>query len=148
MSKVERVRELLEGLPSPDEMKERLAEGWRPIAVEWERGASEDDAASRRRRYEVPYGVRISGDCFHLEEDPEEMGALTMMLALLLSDRTLSEVADQLNRQGHRTRERKPWSQVTVFDMLPRLIEAGPEIKEGESWNAESARWGTRSQDL
>ncbi len=33
-----------------------------------------------------------------------------------------------------RTREDKPWSRISVFNMLPRLIEIGPTLFPSQEW--------------
>jgi hypothetical protein len=46
----------------------------------------------------------------------------------------MSGVADELNRQGFRTRKGEKWTAAAVFDLLPRMIEAGPRIFTKEEW--------------
>ena len=69
-----------------------------------------------------------------LEESPEEMNALTLILELIVQDRSLSSMADTLNNQGFRTRDGSKWTVVTVYNMLPRLIEVSPRIFTKDSW--------------
>lgn len=59
---------------------------------------------------------------------------MTIMLEMIVEDKSLSSVADSLNSQQIKTREGTAWSQVSVFYMLPRLIEATPQIFSSESW--------------
>lgn len=80
-------------------------------------------------RAEVPFGLRVTDDCVHLEENGVERGALVQMLDLIARDKSLSEVARELNRVGYRTRAGSPWTQTAVFNMLPRLIEAAPDLR-------------------
>jgi hypothetical protein len=77
---------------------------------------------------EVPYGLRVADDCVHLEEDPGERRAMELMLKLLSSDKAMSQIAQDLNEHGLRTRSGSLWTQTAVFNMLPRLIEAAPHI--------------------
>ena len=49
------------------------------------------------------------------------------MMELTIQDGPYSSIADELNRRGFRTREGVRWTPVSVFQMLPRLIEVGPE---------------------
>ena len=60
---------------------------------------------------------------------------MKLMLALIAGDHPLSKIAEELNTRGHLMRNGKPWSQVTVFNMLPRLIEMAPEILSAEEWS-------------
>jgi hypothetical protein len=58
------------------------------------------------------------------------------MMELTIQDGPYSGIADELNRRGFRTRQGTPWTPVSVFQMLPRLIEAGPKIFHSEEWRA------------
>ncbi len=132
MKKRERIRDLLSAQPAPDYLRLRSDEGWRPVAMEWEREVEEPAPAAAREP--VPYGLRVSSDCLYLEENPSEMEALRVILALIADDQPLSRVASDLNRRGFRTRAGSEWSQVHVFQMLPRLIEAAPRIMTDAEW--------------
>jgi len=69
-----------------------------------------------------------------LEEDPEESVALAAMMELLIEEGPYYRVADELNRRGFRTRKGSKWSPVSVFQMLPRLIEVGPRLFSSDKW--------------
>jgi hypothetical protein len=58
------------------------------------------------------------------------------MMEQIVQDEPLSKVAQELNSRGHRTRQGTKWSPVAVFNLLPRLIEAGPRIFSSEEWVA------------
>lgn len=135
----ERMREQLTGLPTSEYLEAKAREGWRPLAIEWEREATGGGAASGWRQ-EVPFGLRVSPDCQHLEEHPREKESMKLMIALIVDDRSLSKVAEGLNQSGFRQRSGAPWTQVAVFNMLPRLIEAGPQILSMEEWFTTKAR--------
>jgi hypothetical protein len=139
MKKTERLRESLSTLPDPEYWKAKLDEGWTPVAIEWERPL---DAAGESRvlKHEVPYGLRVSQDCHYLEEHPTEKKVLKMILALIVGDKPLSEVAEELNRRDYRMRSGARWTQVTVFNTLPRLIEVAPEILSAEEWSTNKKR--------
>jgi hypothetical protein len=77
---------------------------------------------------DVPFGLRVADDCMHLEEDPVERRTIEMMLKLISRDKSISQIAKELNTHGLRTRTGSPWTQTAVFNMLPRLIEAAPQI--------------------
>jgi hypothetical protein len=46
----------------------------------------------------------------------------------------MSQAAAALNQRGYRRRDGGKWRQIDVFDLLPRLIEAGPKILSTEEW--------------
>ena len=115
--------------------EERKAEGWRLVAVDWEREAPEGSAGGRVRREEVPYGLRVSDDCFHLEENPDEAECLTAMMELIVRDEPISQIAAGMNARGLRDRRGQPWTSVTVYRLLPRLIETGPHILSAAEWS-------------
>jgi hypothetical protein len=103
-----------------------LASGWRIAAIVWEREKPDDGV--KPRESEVPYGFRIADDCDRLVEDSFEQQVLAAMLDLFAHDLPPSRVAEELNRRGYRTRSGSDWNQVSVFNMHPRLIEAGPRL--------------------
>jgi hypothetical protein len=129
MAKVERIREVLHGPLTEDYVRERLEENWKLVAVEWERESGGEGSQAAPIREEVPYGMKIAGDCLHLEENPSELRVLELILDSISMDKSLSVVASELNRSGFRTRSGSPWTQVAVFNLLPRLIDAAPEIR-------------------
>lgn len=140
MKNKERIRENLTSVPGPEYWKDKADEGWRPVAIEWERETPSTPDATGWTRREVPYGLRVSEDCHYLEDDPAEKDTLKRMLALIVGDQPLSKVAEELNRQGRQTRDGADWTQVTVFNMLPRLIEAAPEFLSAEEWTTSKKR--------
>ena len=129
---IEREREFLSGPLTAEYLAARVAAGWRAVTVEWEREGN--SPSSERNTREVPYGLRVAGDCRHLEEDPAEREALLRMLDLIAHDYPLSKVAADLNSLGLRTRSGARWSAPAVFELLPRLMEAGPQIVTSEEW--------------
>ncbi len=134
MAKIERVREVLSSPPTAEYWQEKAEEGWRPVAVEWEREI-EEAAGEQPLKEEVPYGLQVSDDCLYLEENPSELEAMRLMLEQIVADRPLSAAAEELNRRGLRQRGGAEWTQVTVFNSLPRLIEMAPRIYSSEEWN-------------
>jgi hypothetical protein len=133
MTKLQRVREVPSGPLTPDYVSQKAKEGWKLTAVEWEREV-EEPAGSMTE--EVPYGLRVSPDCSHLEENAAEKQALIQMMDLIVQDAPLSLVAEELNRKGYRTRSGANWTPGSVFDMLPRLIQIGPRIFSSTEWTA------------
>jgi hypothetical protein len=134
MAGLERVRESLEGSLDPEYLKQREKAGWRLVGVEWEREAGAAAAEPEPRIEEPPFGVRVGGDCEHLEENPQEMQFLLSMMELIIQDISLTKVAEELTRKGYRTRKGTEWGPVAVFNMLPRLIELTPRIFASEEW--------------
>ena len=130
---MERIRETLEDGVDRDALERKQREGWRAVAIEWERDAPGEPALVRERE-EIPYGARVSVDGLHLEESPEEMQVLTAMMDLMVQDRSFSQIAQRLNGQGFRTRRGTEWTQVSVFQMLPRVVEFGPRVFRSEEW--------------
>ncbi|MFZ0708014.1 MAG: recombinase family protein [Candidatus Korobacteraceae bacterium] len=136
---IERIRESVSGPLNQAELQTRTAEGWKLVAVEWERERADAEAASQAEA-EVPFGLKVSGDCAHLEEDANEREVLVAMMELTIQDGPYSSIADELNRRGFRTREGVRWTPVSVFQMLPRLIEVGPKIFNSEDWQKRRER--------
>lgn len=134
MAKMERLREVVAGLPSAERVAEKAADGWRLIAVEWEREVRGSDSDSGRVKEEIPFGLKVSKDCLHLEEDPAETETLQLVLEMIVEDKTMSDVADELNRRGLKTRRSTDWTQPSVFALLPRVIEVAPRIFSTEEW--------------
>jgi Recombinase len=134
MSNIERSRQVVQGQFGPDDFQQKLSEGWKPIAIEWEREVATQSETVTAPAPEVPYGLRVSGDCAHLESDPSEREVLFQIMELTIQDGPYSGIAAELNRRGYRTRNGQPWTPISVFQMLPRLIEAGPGILNSDEW--------------
>ena len=134
MAKPERVRESVEGSLDPDYVKQRGRAGWRLVAVEWQRESEAAAPEPAPHVEETPFGVRVAGDCEHLEENPQEMQFLLTMMELIIQDVSIVKIAEELNRKGYRTRKGTEWGPVAVFNMLPRLIELTPRIFATEEW--------------
>jgi hypothetical protein len=128
------LREVLTTVLTPEYVARRAADGWKPVAVEWERETSEAAEPAGEIVEEIPYGLQVAADCRHLEENPAEKEVLVRIMEQIVQDEPLSKIAGELNRGGHRTRQGTKWSPVAVFNLLPRLIEAGPRIFSSEDW--------------
>ncbi len=132
-----RVRELVWEPPSPHYFMEKARHGWTLVALEWERETAEEQSAPTGLNCDVPFGLRLAADSHTLEEDPEEREILTRMLNLIVKDDfPFSRVVQELNTNGFRDRNGRPWTQSAVFDMLPRLVEVAPTIFSSEEWEA------------
>ena len=137
MKEVERFREPVSALPTPSTHEKKQKEGWRLVALEWEREGAREAPEGRRP---IPYGLRISTDCQHLEVDPAEKDVVATIIAMIAGDHPLSRIAAELNRRGSRTRSGAEWTQLKIFQMLPRVIELGPEILSQREWSASKRR--------
>ena len=126
MAKIERIRQDVPGSFGPEELAQKTGQGWKLVAVEWEREVPEEQATVVE---EVPFGLQVvANDPPHLEENPKEREVLFLMMELTIQDGPYSVIAEELNRRGYRTRQGMKWTPVSVFQMLPRLIEVGPRI--------------------
>lgn len=137
MSRTQRERQSVNQPLNSQEVKQRTDAGWRMVAVEWEREVSEEQAASRE---DAPFGFRLSPETASLEVNPAEWQALVVMMDMTVQEGPYWTIAEELNRQGFRTREGDPWTPISVFQMLPRLIEVGPRIFATEEWRKRRAR--------
>lgn len=140
MARVERIRESVTGTVDADHMRQKTEAGWRLVALEWQREIQSEEGESETLIQDVPYGLRVSTDCLHLVEDPDEKNALMMMMELIVREDPFSQVATELNERGFRTRNGSLWTPVSVFNMLPRLIEVGPNIFSSAEWEARRER--------
>jgi hypothetical protein len=133
----ERIRQTLSGRLTQDQIEKFQAQGWNPVAIEWERviPSTEQTGSKVPAVEDPPFGLRIGEDCLTLREDPEETEILATMMELIIQDGPYSSIAEELNRRGFVTRQGSKWSPVAVFEMLPRLIEAGPKILSAEEWH-------------
>jgi len=90
MAAKEHVKERIEGIPPSEYFQVRQQAGWRLVAVEWER---ESGAAGEAPTEEVPYGLRVAGDCQHLEYEPNEMATLTLLMELIIQEHGFPQMA-------------------------------------------------------
>jgi hypothetical protein len=138
MPSLQRKREVLSSPLTAADLERKAGEGWKPVAVIWERQVDGQEAATAPALADiaqpVPYGLKIAEDCVALEQDLQEREALLLMLEMIVQDKPLSETAEELNRRGFRTRLNSKWTPGSVFDMLPRLIEVGPRVFSTQEW--------------
>lgn len=132
------MREILSGPLTAADLERKAAEGWKPAAVIWARevpsGPSAGEPPLADITQPVPFGLKIAEDCASLEQDMQEREALLLMLEMIIQDKSLSVIAEELNQRGFRTRLNSKWTPGSVFDMLPRLIEVGPRVFSTEEW--------------
>ena len=140
MAKIERIREVVTGSVDLEYMRQKTEAGWKLVAMEWRREIEGEEAAQQVMVEEIPYGLRVASDCSRLEEDPAERTVLMQMMELIVQDYSVTLTAAELNKRGLRTREGGPWTPVSVFNMLPRLIEVGPRIFSSDEWEQRRER--------
>jgi hypothetical protein len=145
MAYFERIRDVIHGPLSTDLLQQRADAGWQAVSIEWRRELPGNAPEGWVDTEDVPYGLRLSDDCLRLEVDQQENQALLQMMELLVQDFAFSSVASDLNEKGYRTREGKLWSPVTVFNMLPRLIDVGPRVFSTEEWERRRERFAARA---
>jgi len=134
MAKTERLRDVLSGSPTLEYLNQMGASGWKLVALEWQRETDEDVAETLPEMEEVPYGLQVADDGRHLMENAAEMRILTGAVNMFVDDFPVSRVAEELNRLGYRNRQGDRWTPAAVFQLVPRMIEAGPKIFAKEDW--------------
>ena len=139
MAHDETVRETFRRSPDAEYFRAKERQGYELVAIEWRRPASaprieRDD----RLRQEVPYGLEVDADGHHLVEQAAEMEVMTVMLEEIVADRPLSAVAQAVNERGFRRRDGRRFTQVSVFNLLPRLVEVAPRIYSTQEWSKKS----------
>ena len=140
MAKVERIREVVTGSVDLEYMRQKTEAGWKLVALEWRREIEGEDTSQHVMVEEIPYGLRVAADCSRLEEDPDERAVLLQMMELIVQDYSITLVARELNKRGLSTRDGSPWTPVSVFNLLPRLIEVGPHIFSSNDWESRRER--------
>lgn len=127
----QRQRQLLTTPLDDTQLQQRAQEGWRMVAVEWERELPVEAAAVH---VDAPFGTQLSPETATLEINPAEWQALVLMMEMTVQEGPYWTIAEELNRRGFRTRSGDPWTPISVFQMLPRLIEIGPRIFASDDW--------------
>lgn len=138
MARTQRERQVLSRPIDSEELQKRTSQGWRMIAVEWEREVQGAAAPNE----EVPFGLRLSPETATLELNPAEWQALILMMEMTVQEGPYWTIAEELNRRGYRTRNGDAWTPISVFQMLPRLIEVGPKIFATDEWRKRIRRSG------
>jgi hypothetical protein len=133
----QRERQVVNAPIEEQEVQRRVQEGWRMVAVEWERDLPE---AAAQKANDVPFGLQLSPETATLEPNPKEWQALLLMMEMTVQEGPYWTIAEELNRRGFRTRLGQPWTPISVFEMLPRLIELGPKIFSTEEWRKRRPR--------
>ncbi|MBV9404572.1 MAG: recombinase family protein [Acidobacteriaceae bacterium] len=134
---MQRSRDLISGQLTLDYFMRKAAEGWTVAAVEWVREVEDSVPAepiSISFTEDLPYGMQLSGDGLHLEANPLERTVLLLILDKIVQEKRITQIATELNEAGFRTRHATPWTPSSVFELLPRLIEAGPALLKSSEW--------------
>jgi hypothetical protein len=131
MKKTERRRQVVSGLLEVETLKQQAEQGWKLVAVEWER---EVETAEDQLPADVPFGLQIAPETQRLETNPGEREILIQLMELIVQEGSYARIADEINRRGFRTREGAKWTSVSVFEMIPRLIEVGPQVFRSSEW--------------
>jgi hypothetical protein len=101
------------------------------VAIEWER---EVEVSEDKLPGEVPFGLQIAPEAQQLAENADEREILFQMMELMIEEGSYARIAEEINRRGFRTREGARWTPVSVFEMLPRLVEVGPHLFRSSEW--------------
>lgn len=129
---MERMRQLVSAPLEEADLSQQAEKGWRLVAIEWER---EIETAEGQLPGDLPFGLQIAvGEAQRLEENPREREILFQLMELMVQESSYARIAEEINRRGFRTREGAKWTPVSVFEMLPRLIEVGPQVFQSSEW--------------
>jgi hypothetical protein len=136
---IQRNRDLISGQVTLDYFTRKMAEGWSLAAIEWVREARDQPETVEPFQVaidgeDLPYGVQLSADGLHLEQNPLEKTVLLMILDKIVREKRIPEIATDLNTAGLKTRRGTTWTAPAVFDLLPRLIEIGPRLLSSREW--------------
>lgn len=125
---------------SLDYFQEKLSTGWKIETIEW---SKEDGVASYNPvslpepgEEAAPYGLEIVTESQQLRHNPQEIAVLMTILEMVVADKGVPLIADELNQRGYRTRRGTRWVAPAVFDLLPRMIEMGPQLLTTAEWQA------------
>ena len=130
-NRTQRERQVVNAPVEAQELQRRAKDGWRLVAVEWERDLPQ---TTPDLSDQLPFGLQLSPETATLELNPQEWQALILMMDMTVQEGPYWTIAEELNRRGFRTREGQPWTPISVFQMLPRLIEIGPRIFATDEW--------------
>jgi hypothetical protein len=131
LKRTERVRQVVSGPLESLQLQQPTEAGWKLVAIEWEREVETDED---QLPTDVPFGLRIAPESLRLEQNPTEREILLQLMELIVQEGSYAHIADEINRRGFRTRQGQKWTPVSVFEMLPRLIEVGPQLFQSEEW--------------
>jgi hypothetical protein len=136
------IRDVVTGELSLEYFAKRFGEGWKIASIEWVResadaGVAVDAPHVLNDQAALPYGLQVTQGGL-VQENPLEATALLLILEQIIREKRIQEIATELNRQGYVTRSGTAWSPTDVFELLPRLIEAGPSLLRSAAWRERS----------
>ena len=139
------IRDVVTGELSLEYFAKRFGEGWKVSSIEWVRESDEvatpdETARLLNERTALPYGFRVTEGGI-VQENPLEATVLLLILDQIVREKRIQEIATELNLQGYFTRDGMPWSATDVFNLLPRLIEAGPSLLKTPPGSGVARRW-------
>ena len=126
------LRDRIDGPVSLDYFHQRTVDGWKLKAVEWER--ADGDSGEAEAKVTPPYGIEVVPDTARLQPKADEVEVLQTILEMVVVEKGVSNIAEDLNSRGFTMRNGKPWTSSAVFNLLPRLIEAAPDILKRDDW--------------
>lgn len=132
------MRQLRDEVDSPvslDYFHQRTSEGWKLKAVVWERADEGAASAALEEELATPYGIEVVPDTARLQPKPDELEVLKSILEMVVVEKGVTNIAEDLNGRGFTMRNGKPWTSTAVFNLLPRLIEAAPDILKRDDWH-------------
>lgn len=129
------LRDEIEGPVSLDYFHQRTVAGWKLKAVEWERADEAAAAPQGTEKLSAPYGIEVVPDTARLQPKTDEVEVLKTILEMIVVEKGVSQIAEDLNGRGFSMRGGKPWTSSAVFNLLPRLIEAAPDILKRDDWH-------------
>lgn len=133
------IRDVVTGELTLDYFAKRAAAGWKIASIEWVQESEDDKTATKispvqTQSTQIPYGLKVGEGGLRLEENPLETTVLLLILEQIVKEKRIQEIARELNLQGYSTRDGRDWSASDVFNLLPRLIEAGPALLKSAAW--------------
>ena len=137
------MRQLRDEIDNPvslDYFHQRTSEGWKLKAVVWERADEASAEAHAEETLTAPYGIEVVPASARLQPKQDELEVLQSILEMVVVEKGVTNIADDLNTRGFKMRNGKPWTSTAVFDLLPRLIEAAPDILKRDDWQERRKR--------
>lgn len=131
------MRDVITGEVTLEHLARRFAEGWKMASIEWFRESDDTEPSEPTHvlndHATLPYGLQVS-EAGLVQENPLEATVLLLILEEIIREKRIQEIASDLNLQGFSTRSGTPWGPSDVFNLLPRLIEAGPSLLKSAAW--------------
>ena len=117
-----------------DVIQRRIKDGWRMVAIEWERDVPGEAPDEPVELQPVPFGFCVAEDCRHLQAHPVEFEILSLVMELIVRERPLPAIAESLNEKNYKTRDGKAWTPSRVFELMPFIVDSGPRIIAKPNW--------------